>query len=39
MQEILETRGLKKSFGEIHAVDGVSLRIPQRLLTSIIGPN
>jgi len=39
MQEILETRDLKKSFGEIHAVDDVTLKIPQRLLTSIIGPN
>lgn len=39
MPEILETRDLKKSFGEIHAVDRVSLKIQERLLTSLIGPN
>lgn len=30
---------MKKSFGEIHAVDTVDLRIEEGILTSIIGPN
>lgn len=39
MGELLRTEGLKKAFGEIHAVDTVDLRIEEGILTSIIGPN
>jgi len=36
---ILETQNLRKSFGALTAVDGVSLRVEAGTLHSIIGPN
>jgi branched-chain amino acid transport system ATP-binding protein len=36
---VLETRGLVKRFGELVAVDDVSLRIPRGEVRSVIGPN
>ena len=36
---ILVTENLRKYFGEVRAVDGVSLAIEKETLTSIIGPN
>lgn len=39
MAELLEVRGLRKTFGDFVAVDGVDLTVPARRLTSVIGPN
>jgi branched-chain amino acid transport system ATP-binding protein len=36
---LLETIDLKKSFGETHAVDNVSLNIAEREFVSLVGPN
>ncbi|MCW4032044.1 MAG: ABC transporter ATP-binding protein [Candidatus Bathyarchaeota archaeon] len=36
---ILRTEGLKKYFGEVHAVDNVDLRVNHGEILSIIGPN
>lgn len=36
---ILETQNLKKHFGGVHAVDGVSLRFEEGKITGLIGPN
>lgn len=39
MATILETRGLKKYFGGLRAIDGVELNIDQGELRCLIGPN
>ena len=39
MTTVLETEDLRKEFGELVAVDGVSLSIEADQITSIIGPN
>ena len=39
MSAILETRGLRKSFGHLAAVDDVDLRLTEGVLTAVIGPN
>lgn len=39
MAAILETRGLKKYFGGLRAIDGVELNIEQGELRCLIGPN
>ncbi len=39
MSELLKTKGLRKCFGELAAVDGVDLMLPAGRLTAIIGPN
>jgi len=36
---ILEVRGVVKTFGGIHAVDGCSLSVRPRTITGLIGPN
>jgi len=36
---VLETRGLRKSFGGVHAVDGVDLCLPRGEIRALIGPN
>lgn len=36
---ILETRGLRKSFGGVHAIDGVDFRLARGELRCLIGPN
>jgi branched-chain amino acid transport system ATP-binding protein len=38
-EPILFTKNLKKYFGDIHAVDGVDLKVWEKELVSIIGPN
>lgn len=39
MTELLRTEGLKKYFGEVHAVDEVNVSFNEGIITSIIGPN
>jgi branched-chain amino acid transport system ATP-binding protein len=39
MSAVLEVRDLKKSFGGIHAVDGVSFDVHEGEMLGIIGPN
>lgn len=39
MATLLETRGLKKHFGGLRAIDGVELNIEQGELRCLIGPN
>jgi len=36
---ILETKSLTKSFGELTAVDGVSMTVEDETIRSVIGPN
>jgi branched-chain amino acid transport system ATP-binding protein len=36
---LLETQGLHRSFGGVHAVRDVSLRVPRGAIKAIIGPN
>jgi branched-chain amino acid transport system ATP-binding protein len=36
---LLAVRDLARSYGGIHAVDGVSFEVPRRSLTGMIGPN
>jgi branched-chain amino acid transport system ATP-binding protein len=38
-EPVLETRGLVRRFGALHAVDGVDLRIGRGTMTGLIGPN
>ena len=38
-EPILRAEGLDRSFGGIHAVNNVSLEIPEGALHAIIGPN
>src|SRR2546425_9888099 len=37
--DILSIRDIRKSFGNLHALDGVSLDGPERKITILIGPN
>jgi branched-chain amino acid transport system ATP-binding protein len=39
MNTVLEVRDLKKAFGGIHAVDGVSFDVNEGEILGIIGPN
>ena len=39
MTTILAVNGLSKSFGGVHAVQSVSLAVPQGVIFSVIGPN
>jgi branched-chain amino acid transport system ATP-binding protein len=39
VSELLRTESLRKRFGELIAVDEVSLSFQEGILTSIIGPN
>ncbi|MDP5052502.1 MAG: ABC transporter ATP-binding protein [Congregibacter sp.] len=39
MQTIIEAHGLRRSFGDIHAVDGVDLSISSGNVIGLIGPN
>ena len=39
METVIETKNLKKFFGEIHAVDGIDLDIPKGALFGFLGPN
>lgn len=39
MATILETRGLRKYFGGLHAIDGIDLAVGEGELRCVIGPN
>ena len=39
MAQVLEVRNIRKSFGGIHAVDGVSFEVNEGEILGIIGPN
>jgi gliding motility-associated transport system ATP-binding protein len=39
MAVLIEASGLEKRFGEIHAVDGISLRVQQGEVLGFLGPN
>lgn len=39
MRNILSVRGIEKSFGNLKALDGVSLDVEERTVTMLIGPN
>ncbi|MFX1365461.1 MAG: ABC transporter ATP-binding protein [Promethearchaeota archaeon] len=39
MDLAIETRNLKKYFGDVHAVDGIDLRISKGSLFGVLGPN
>jgi branched-chain amino acid transport system ATP-binding protein len=36
---LLETKGLHRYFGGLHAVNGVSIKVPQGSIKAVIGPN
>jgi ABC-2 type transport system ATP-binding protein len=36
---VIEVRDLRKSYGDVHAVDGVSLAIGEQELVALLGPN
>jgi ABC-2 type transport system ATP-binding protein len=36
---VIETRGLSKSFGEVHALQDVNLRVPRHSIFGFLGPN
>ncbi|MFX1346414.1 MAG: ABC transporter ATP-binding protein [Promethearchaeota archaeon] len=39
MELAIETKKLKKYFGDIHAVDGIDLQVPKGTLFGFLGPN
>ena len=39
MGSLLKVEGLRRSFGNLHALDGVSLSVDEKTLTILIGPN
>jgi len=39
MDAVIRTEGLKKHFGDLHAVDGVTMEIAPGSITGLIGPN
>ena len=39
MEYAIETKSLKKYYGEIHAVDGINIKIPKGSLFGFLGPN
>lgn len=36
---VIETQGLRKSFGEVHALRGVDLHVPRHSIFGFLGPN
>ena len=38
-ESVLEVKGLKKYFGQVKAVDGISLKIKKGLCFGLLGPN
>lgn len=36
---VIEARGLRKSFGSVHALDGIDLRVEEGRILGLIGPN
>ncbi|MEM9257936.1 MAG: ATP-binding cassette domain-containing protein, partial [Pseudomonadota bacterium] len=39
MQSIIEAQGLRRSYGDLHAVDRVSINIAPGSVVGLIGPN
>ncbi|MBF0695881.1 ABC transporter ATP-binding protein [Actinomyces bowdenii] len=39
MKAVIETRGLRKSFGKVHAVRGIDLTVERGSIYGLIGPN
>jgi branched-chain amino acid transport system ATP-binding protein len=39
MSSVLSVRNIHKSFGALKAVQGISLDVPQALVTAVVGPN
>ena len=39
VSNILSVQGLRKSFGNLHALDGVTIDVPERKVSILIGPN
>jgi branched-chain amino acid transport system ATP-binding protein len=39
MEKILAVEGITKLFGQLRALDGVSLEVPEKAVTILIGPN
>src|SRR6185503_8742089 len=39
MENAIETQGLRRSFGELVAVDGIDLAVPRGSLYGFLGPN
>src|SRR5260370_39672678 len=37
--DILSVQDIRKSFGNLHALDNVSLDVPERKITILVGPN
>jgi ABC-2 type transport system ATP-binding protein len=38
-QTVIQTRGLSKSFGEVHALKNLDLDVPRNSITGFLGPN
>lgn len=36
---VIETKNLRRDFGEIHAVDGISFEVTSGILFGFLGPN
>ncbi|MEJ2303108.1 MAG: ATP-binding cassette domain-containing protein, partial [Anaerolineales bacterium] len=36
---VIRTEGLSKSFGEVHALKSLDLRVPQKSIFAFLGPN
>ena len=36
---VISTEGLSKSFGEVHALKSLDLRVPQKLIFAFLDPN
>ena len=36
---VIHTEGLSKSFGEVHALKSLDLRVPQKSIFAFLGPN
>ncbi len=39
MKDIVQIKNLVKSFGGVHAIDQLSISIPEGKITGLVGPN
>ncbi|MEZ5102366.1 MAG: ATP-binding cassette domain-containing protein [Thermoleophilia bacterium] len=39
MTQAIEVRGLRKRFGDVHALDGIDLTVPRGTVLGLLGPN
>ena len=39
MGSLLQVKGVKRSFGNLHALDGVTLNVEPKTVSILIGPN